>query len=87
MRAPLRAWEPLDPTPGPYTGVAPVNLPMDAVSLVIGPDGTFHPEALEWLRTRASADDVADALELLDVHRSHHAAGMRNAKLAAKRER
>lgn len=80
VRAPLAAWDPYDPdgTEGHYTGILPSNLPIEAVRLTVDPDGAFRPDALEWLRTRASFRDVADALEALSVHASWSAARRRN---------
>ena len=80
MRAPLAAWDPYDPdgTEGPHAGITPTNLPIEAVRLMVDPDGAFRPEALEWLRTRASFRDVADALEALSVHGSWSSARRRN---------
>lgn len=44
-------------------------------------DGMVHPPILEWLKTEASFDDVADALEARAVSQSWHAAAHRNAEL------
>lgn len=80
MRAPLAEWDPYDPDglEGPHAGISPANLPVEAVRLTVDPDGAFRPDALEWLRTRASFRDVADALEALSVHGSWSAARRRN---------
>lgn len=89
MRAPIAAWDPYDPDglEGHHAGIDPVNLPPEVVRLVVTPDGGFNVDAYEWLRTRASFRDVADALEALSVHGSWVAARRRNLDEHRARER
>lgn len=55
--------------------------------LAVDANGDVRIDVLEWLRTRASFRDVADALEAADVAASWRAARRRNLHEKGERDR